>query len=275
MKTYQVLKVDYVEEATTTTPDFVQFVDNGEGLFYDSKEKSTLKIHEYLANNDPANFKLKRNNKIIKVKLHREKYSDDQTKKIEYFIAQGLRFRNFSEFDEEILFPNILKKESTNLRKEYETKKNSYALNNLSFTVPAMPLIRKPFIIEKPCPKDVKGWGCWGYQTMKRFINGTAISYCGVANGSLPKEDFWSFAVEHAKNKFPSESRNKARQDIVDLYYSDRFIVQKSAKNLINKAGGCAYLLKDNYPSLYRDNTGDDSNAPSLQETMQDTPFEW
>ena len=111
---------------------------------------------------------------------------------------------------------------------------------------------RQPYLLERPCPSDLSRWGCWGYQTMTRLINGASISYCGVENGSLHKDDFWDFAIEYAKNQFPPKSRNQARDDIIQHLYKDRFAILNSAKYGLNKAGGCDYLLEDNYPSLLR-----------------------
>ncbi|MBO8230721.1 hypothetical protein CU313_07745 [Prochlorococcus marinus str. MU1404] len=132
---------------------------------------------------------------------------------------------------------------------------------------------RKPFILERPCPSEFSSkWECWGFQTMTRLINASAISYCGIENGSLDKEDFWDFAIEHAKNKFPPRSRSQAREDIIEHIQTDRFAVINAAQYRLKLAGGCNNLLKDNYPLLLRESLNNNSQEYNHHQVKKQRP---
>ena len=196
----------------------------------------------------------------------------------DYYIAQNLRLESGLDGDIDfIVLPEIKENIRKNLSDHYSEKRSERKDSNRKAAERRdyfLELTRTRYIIKKPCEKDWNQSQCYYYQRAKELINGTAISYCGVSNGSLAKDDFWPFAIEYTTDQFTGQTA-QLRNYLVEKIYSSRFAIQKSAKNLIKKAGGCAYLLKDNYPSLYRENKGNDGNAPSLQETMQDTPFEW
>ncbi len=83
-------------------------------------KSSSDEFYDYLANNDSVNFRFKRKDSIIKVKLTKIKYSQEQIKKLKYNFAQGLRYPLGIELDENVLFPKILEKELEPLYSAYK-----------------------------------------------------------------------------------------------------------------------------------------------------------
>ena len=107
---------------------------------------------------------------------------------------------------------------------------------------------RTPYILQARCPEKFEkgGWACYGYKQSAYLMHGAAIGSCAVENGSLPQRDRWPFAIEYANKKLGGSDR--VRKDLIKYYESDRFLIDRASKNVVKKAGGCSYLIKENYP---------------------------
>jgi len=133
--------------------------------------------------------------------------------------------------------------------------------------------ISKAGNLDPPCPKGKGGWFCYGFKLSSWFDLGSTIASCATQNGSLAKQQVADFAVRYTLNRFKSEARSKVRTDLYKMIKDDDdYSIRKRVEANISKSGGCAIVLNRYYPSFSK---AKPKPAPSLRDTMSDTPFQW